>query len=179
MELWRGGQEEASRELFEVVHGELRRMAARLMRRERADHTLQTTALVHEAYLALTGGAGVPWRDRAHFMAVAAQAMRHVLVAHARRHRAVRRPDPRGKRPLDEELPAGVVPMTDVLAVHALLERLQGLDPRQARVVELRYFGGMTIEETAAVLDLSVPTVTREWRAARAWLKRELRRSHP
>lgn len=162
--------------LFEQAYGELRRLAARELRRERSDHTLQPTALVHEAFLRLAG-ADVAWADRAHLLAVAARAMRRVLVDHARRQGAARRPDRRDRTVLDDlegEAVAAAPPHEEVLAVHVALDRLAALDPRQAQVVELRYFGGLTVEETAAALEVSIPTVVREQRAARAWLAAEL-----
>lgn len=170
-----GGADAAVEErLLELVYGELRRMATRELRRERGDHTLQPTALVHEAYLRLAA-AEVPWADRSHFLAVAARAMRRILVDHARRQKAARRPDPRDRDAVDVAAAAGASPAyEEVIAVHLALERLADLDPRQAQVVELRYFGGLTVEETAAALGVSVPTVVRQQRAARAWLAVEL-----
>ncbi len=151
-------------------------MAARLLHGERPDHTLQPTALVHEAYLRLVDQrAG--WQDRAHFYAIAAQAMRRILVDYARAHRASKRGGGVVPVPLDEREEAVPTPgpaLDDLLAVDAALEALQALDESAARVVELRYFGGLSVEETARVLDVSPATVKREWALARAWLYRRL-----
>jgi len=173
----RDGDEQALGALLPVVYDELRRLAARELRRERRDHTLQPTALVHEAFLRLLGERAVDFEGRSHFFALAARAMRRVLIDHARRALAGRRP-PRAAR---VELTPGVEPagadLTDpaeILALDAALERLAALDPRQASVVELRFFGGLSAPEAAAALGVSEATVAREWRAARAWLKREL-----
>lgn len=171
----RTGQVEASEALARAVYDELRVLAEAYLRRERADHTLQPTALVHEAYLRLIGQSSVEWRNRAHFFGIAAQVMRRLLVDHARRTRAQRR-DGGYAVTLDDGL-SGTVPTGiayDVLGVHEALERLATLDARQARLVELRYFVGLTIDETAAVLEISAATVSREWSLARAWLQRAL-----
>ena len=160
-----------------AVYAELHRQAARAMGRESPEHTLQATALVSEAYLRLIDQSRVQWRNRAHFFGVAAQLMRRVLVDHARGRLADKRGGGARQFTLgdadaasDEPNDAGV----DVLALHEALERLAALDADQARVVELRYFGGMTIEDTAEVLGVSPATVKREWAVARAWLRREL-----
>ena len=165
--------------LFPVVYQELRRQAASYLRDERAGHTLQPTALAHEVYLRLLGQRDFPWQNRAHFMAVAARAMRHVLVDHARRRRAAKRGGGREHVPLDVTL---VVEGESAVAFDDLdraLQDLAKLSERQARVVELRYFGGMSIEETAEVLGVSSVTVKRDWALARAWLYRELSGSEP
>ncbi|MHC4429258.1 MAG: ECF-type sigma factor, partial [Planctomycetota bacterium] len=160
-----GGDHRAVNELLPLVYEELRQLAGAMMRQERSDHTLQPTALVHEAYLKLVDRTHMQWTDRAHFLAVAAQAVRHVLVDHARGHGRRKRGGGRAKIPLDErraaspERPAKPV---DLLAVDEALENLATDDPREARVVEMRFFGGMTIEETAAVLGISVATVERD-----------------
>lgn len=166
----------AAAELFTLVYDELRRLAASALRRERSDHTLQPTALVHEAFVRLAGAAGTPWNDRAHFTAVAARAMRRVLVDHARGRRALKR----GKGDVLVSLDGIDVPAAsasvDLVVLDAILQRLSDLDSRQARIVELRYFGGLSVDETAALLDISSRTVKREWQMARAWLERELGR---
>lgn len=157
------------------VYGELRRVAAAALGRERRDHTLQPTALVHEAFLRLAGQRA-PWQNRAHFLGVAAQAMRRILVDHARRRNAAKRPDPRARVTLSGLAAAGESPEVDVLDLEAALARLAGLDPRAARVVELRAFAGCSAEEAAEVLAVSPATVARDWRMARSWLRRELAR---
>jgi RNA polymerase sigma factor (TIGR02999 family) len=174
---WGAGDQQAGEQLLTAVYSELHRQAARAMRREAGEHTLQTTALVHEAYLRLVDQRRVVWRNRAQFFGVAAQVMRRVLVDHARGRLAAKRG---GKtRPLSlSDADAAAVPDTqhdvDVLALHEALERLAALDPSLARLVELRYFGGLSIEETAEALDVSPATVKREWALARGWLRREL-----
>jgi RNA polymerase sigma factor (TIGR02999 family) len=168
-----GGQSAVDR-LVPVVYAELRELASSYLRRERPDHTLQTTALVHEAYLRLTDQRQTNWQNRSHFLGVAAQAMRRILVDHAKSRQRIKRD---GGRPvtLEEGTAINTGPPEEVLAVDEALVRLAALDPRQARIVELRYFAGMTIEETATAVDLSPATVKREWTSARAWLLRELR----
>jgi len=175
--LWSAGRAEALEELFPLVYDQLRALAGAFLRRERAGHTLQPTALVHETYFRLTGRSQVSVRDRAHFFAVAAQAMRRILVDHARRQRAAKRVDPADRVPLDEASPAVAAADVDLIALHEALDDLAQVNPRQARVVELRYFGGMTTEETAEVLEVSTATVERDWQAARLWLHRQLARS--
>lgn len=171
----RDGDRSALDRLAPLVYDRLRAMARARMRRERPGHTLETTALVHEAYLELAAADGIDWRDRAHFFAVAARAMRNVLVDHAERRRAQKRGGGVAPVTLDPELPA-LAPACgeEILALHAALERLRALDPRQERVVECRFFAGMTIEETAAALGVAPATVKRDWETARAWLNREL-----
>ena len=169
------GRRDALDRLLPLVHDELHRIAAGYMRRERADHTLQPTALVNEAYLRLVDQRDVEWRDRAHFLGVAAQLMRMILVDHARARRAAKRAG--GERvPLDETVLVGGERDVDLLALDEALERLAALDPRLGRVVELRYFGGLTTREAAEVLGISTATVEREWATARGWLRRELTR---
>jgi RNA polymerase sigma factor (TIGR02999 family) len=172
---WAGGNPDALERLVPLVYRELRAIAARQLRRERGDHTLQPTALVHEAYLKLLDQRPSSWKNRGHFFAVAAQAMRRILVDHARAHRAVKRG--RDIEKVAIEIADGVVaaPTTDMLALDEALTRLSALDPRQGQVVELRCFGGLTIEETADAVGLSLTTVKEEWRLAKAWLHRELR----
>lgn len=168
------GDEEGMQRLIPLVYGELRQLAARQLRNERPDHTLSPTSLVHEAFLRLTGNSPVTWESRSHFFGVAAQAMRRILVDHARRRTAQKR----GRQnqvtldaALEESLPTS---SQDILGVDEALERLALLDARQARVVELRYFVGLSIEETADVIGASPATVKRDWMVARAWLQREL-----
>jgi RNA polymerase sigma factor (TIGR02999 family) len=174
---YRGGKREALDRLLPIVYGELRSMAARYLRAERGDHTLQPTALVHEAYVRLVGQRDVDWQNRAHFFGVAAQIMRRLLVDHARTSRRRKRGGGDLKIPLEEagELAdGGVGGDVDLVALDDALERLAALSPKQSRIVELRYFGGLSIEETAEVLGVSTMTVKRGWAMARAWLHREL-----
>jgi RNA polymerase sigma factor (TIGR02999 family) len=172
----RGGDRGAFDALFERVYGELRRLA-RHVRRDRAGETLCTTALVHEAYLKLVPSARLDWQDRAHFLAVAARAMRQVLVNAAEQRLSEKRGGGKWAVTLDDAAEAAPVRAEEVLALSGAIDRLAALDERQARVVEHRFFAGLTTEETAAVLGVSEPTVQRDWRAARAWLARELRAS--
>jgi len=177
---WSGGDRSASEQLMAAVYAELHRQAARAMGRETPDHTLQATALVNEAYLRLIDQRRVQWRNRAHFFGVAAQLMRRILVDHARGRLAEKRGG--GLRPVtlgNADAAGDAAPDesgVDVLVLHEALERLAAIDPRQARIVELRYFGGMNIEDTAEALDLSPATIKREWAVARMWLRRELRK---
>jgi RNA polymerase sigma factor (TIGR02999 family) len=168
------GDSDALNDLFPLVYGELRRMAHRRMQQERAGHTFSTTALVHEAYLELVDLDRIDWQDRTHFFALAARVMRHVLVDYAVKRTAQKRGGDRDRVPLREGDAAVEVDLTDVLAVHQALTRLEDMDERQARVVECRFFGGLTIDETSEALDVSPATVGRDWRVARAWLNREL-----
>lgn len=170
------GRREALDRLLPIVHGELHRIASAYMRRERIDHTLQPTALVNEAYLRLVNQRDVAWRDRAHFVGVAAQLMRMILVDHARARRAAKRAGDAERVPLDETIAFEKGRDVDLLALDEALERLVAMDPTLARVVELRYFGGLTTRETAEVLGVSTATVEREWATARGWLRRELTR---
>jgi RNA polymerase sigma factor (TIGR02999 family) len=174
---YRAGDRGALDRLFPLVYGELKALAARRMRRERSDHTLQTTALVHEAYLRLFGGIPIPVESRGHLLALASRAMRRVLVDAARRGRASKRPAAGDRVELEAGALAAPVQALDaatVAAVDRALEHLAALDPRQARIVELKFFGGLTLDEVAESLGVSEATVTREWRAARAWLKSRL-----
>jgi RNA polymerase sigma-70 factor (ECF subfamily) len=172
---WAQGDEAAGERLFPIVHGELRRQAARYMRRERRDHSLEPSGLVNEAYLKLAASAGVDWHSRAHFFAIAARIMRQVLVDHARRRRAAKR---EGCRVTLSDVDAPVAPL-ELMDLDEALKELAALDPQQARVVELRFFGGLGVEETAAVVGLSERTVKREWQTARAWLQRRLGEAGP
>jgi RNA polymerase sigma factor (TIGR02999 family) len=161
-------------ELAPLVYEELRRLAARHMQQERADHTLQPTALVSEVYLALVGQKKLHWQNRAQFMAIAAQTMRHILVDYARSRQAWKRGGGRQKVTLNEAIGASAGPVVDVLELDEALNRLDALDPQKSRIVELRYFAGMTVPETAEALGISASTVKRGWSMARAWLHREL-----
>ena len=174
---WGNGDESAGEQLLPAVYAELHRQAARAMRREANEHTLQATALVHEAYLRLVDQRRIVWRNRAQFFGVAAQTMRRILVDHARKQHADKRGGGMQQITLsDANQPAAADSgnSVDILALHDALDRLAALDPEQARLVELRYFGGLNIEETADALDVSPATVKREWAVARAWLRREL-----
>jgi len=175
------GDPHAAAALVPVVYEELRRVAASALRRERSDHTLQPTALVHEAFLRLAGIPADQWRDRTHFVAIAARVMRQVLVDHARGRSALKRGSADLRVPLEGiDAPAASSPDVDLVTLDDALERLAIVDPRHARIVELRFFGGLTVEETAAVIGASERTVKRDWQMARAWLKRDLaRRADP
>jgi RNA polymerase sigma-70 factor, ECF subfamily len=174
LEAVRAGEQGALDRLLPLVYDELHRIAARYARRERTDHTLQPTALVNEAYLRLADHADKAWQNRAHFLAVAAQTMRHILVDYARARRAGKRGGALARVTLEDALAAAPERDVDLLALDGALERLAALDPQLARLVELRYFGGLTIRETAEVLRVSPKTVEREWDAAKLWLRREL-----
>jgi RNA polymerase sigma-70 factor, ECF subfamily len=168
------GDSEAFDEVFQLVYAELRRIAAREMRRERSGRTLQTTALVHEAYLRLVKDASLSFENRAQLLGIAAHAMREILIERARARGARKRGGGAARITLDDTLLVSPAPSIDLLALEDALQRLARLDARHAKVVELRYFGGLSIEETAAALELSPPTVKRAWTLARAWLYREL-----
>ena len=157
-----------------LVYDELHRLARRYLRRERSDHTLQSTALVHEAYLKMVDQKNVRWQNRAHFFGVAAQSIRHILVDHARSHLAAKRGAGAAKLSLDEAIGVPEKREVDLLALDQALEGLAVLDPQQGRIVELRFFGGLTVEEVAESLGLSKRTVEGDWTMARAWLLREL-----
>jgi RNA polymerase sigma factor (TIGR02999 family) len=172
------GDPQAASRLVPLVYGELRQIAARFMRRERVDHTLQTTALVHEAYLKLVEQTPASWQNRAHFFAIAAQVMRHILIDHARGHAREKRGGGQPVIQFDEGLVFSPEQSSELLEVDAALQRLTELDPRQGKIVELRFFGGLTVDETAAVLGISPKTVKRDWSVAKAWLHGELRQSH-
>ena len=171
---WSHGEPGALDRLVPLVYGQLRRQARLQLRHERAGHTLQPTALVHEAFLRLVGQSRAQWQNREHFFAVAARAMRRVLVDHARARAAAKRGDGRTLIALDEAPDPAAPPAVDVLALDQTLDRLAAIDLRQARVVELRYFAGLSAPETAAALEVSLATVNRDWAMARAWLFREL-----
>ena len=174
---WGGGDREALDRLMPLVYQELRRLARRQMRRERAGDTLQTTALVNEAYLRLVDYARVQARDRSHFLAIAAQAMRRILVERARSRSADKHGSGAQKVSLDEVADVSDERAAELVALDDALQAFAAIDPRKARLVELRYFGGLTIEETAEVLGVSTPTVERDWRTAKIWLHREISRA--
>lgn len=159
------------------VYDELRRLADHYLRQERPDHTLQPTALVHEAYLRLVDQSRVEWQSRAHFIGVAAQLMRRILVDYARRHHASKRGGFREKLSLDEAVDYSQTRDLDLVALDDALNALEQFDERQSRIVELRFFGGLTIEETAEALGVSPATVKVEWNMAKAWLRREISRA--
>jgi RNA polymerase sigma factor (TIGR02999 family) len=174
---WQAGSAPALESLVPLVYAELHTLASRYLSRERRDHTLQPTALVNEAFLRLAGQRDVDWQSRAHFFGIAARLMRRILVDHARRDARDKRGGGATHLPLDDvdpASPAAAVDAVDTVALDAALSRLEALDPHQGRVVELRFFGGMTIEEAAEVMGISTATVKREWVVARAWLYREL-----
>jgi RNA polymerase sigma-70 factor, ECF subfamily len=178
LEEFAAGDAGALDRLFPLVYEELQRVAHGQMHRERAGHTLDTTALVHEAYLKLVRHPPrVQWQSRIHFFAVAARAMRQILVNHARARGRAKRGGSATEISLDEAVVMPEARSEELLALDHALERLEAMDARQSRVVELRYFGGLTIEETAQVLDVSAVTVKRDWTTARAWLYREVRES--
>jgi RNA polymerase sigma factor (TIGR02999 family) len=178
---FRLGDREAESRLLPLVYGELRRQARACLARERSDHTLSPTALVHEAFLRLAEGGQPAWQDRAHFFAVASRLMRQILVDHARRHRAGKRGGGAGALFLDDSrlLEQGSKGRDlDVVALDDALQALAQIDARKAQVVELRFFGGLNFEETAEVLKVSAVTVARDWSTARAWLHREMSREN-
>jgi RNA polymerase sigma factor (TIGR02999 family) len=167
------GDQEALNQLLPLVYDELRRLADRYLHRERADHTLQPTALVHEAYLRLIDQR-VSWANRAHFFGVAAEMMRRILIDHARSRQAVKRGSAGIKLSLDDVLEITEEKAADLIALDEALKALAEFDAQKARIVELRFFGGLSIEETASVLGLGTATITRQWRLAKAWLYHEL-----
>lgn len=171
---WSDGDEGALERLTPLVEAELRRLARAYMRRERRGHTLQTTALVNEAFLRLVGARTVGWHDRAHFLGIAARLMRRVLVDHARARGYRKRGGGAQRVTLHEGLVAASEPAVDVVALDRALEALAAVDVRKSRVIELRFFGGLSVEETAEVLHVSSDTVKRDWRLAKLWLLREL-----
>jgi RNA polymerase sigma factor (TIGR02999 family) len=171
---WSEGDEEAFNSLLPIVYGELRRIADNYLRREHNGHTLQPTALVHEAYLKLVKAQGLEWQNREQFFGIAANLMRRILIDHARTSNAIKRGGNKPNLPLDEALQVTDEPNGDLLLLDEALNKLAEIDSLAARIVELRYFGGLTIEETAEVLKTSPMTVKREWATARAWLHREI-----
>jgi RNA polymerase sigma-70 factor (ECF subfamily) len=172
---WGNGDKAALDKLVPVVYQELRRLAGYYMRRERPGHTLQTSALVNEAYMRLVDYKQMRWQSRAHFFAVAAQAMRRILVEHARKRHFAKRGGGAVQVSFDEAATVSAKQAADLIALDDALTSLEAIDPRKSRIVELRYIGGLNIEETAEVLDISPATVQREWRAAKAWLYREIK----
>jgi RNA polymerase sigma factor (TIGR02999 family) len=175
LQAWSGGNREALEDLMPLVYDELHRQASRYLRRERSNHTIQTTALIHEAYLQLIDQREVNWQNRAHFFAIAAQAMRRILVNYAKARHREKRGGVNENLPLEEAaLVASEGSGVDLVALDEALTRLARLDNQQARVVELRYFSGLSIEETAEVLGVSTATVKRDWNMAKAWLLQEL-----
>ncbi len=171
---WSNGDQTARDKLLPLVYGELRQMARRYMEGQRPGHTLQTTALIHEAYLRLVEQPVVQWQNRAHFFGVAAKAMRHILVDYARTKHAAKRGGELQQVSLDEAATVSTERTAELVALDDALQHLGAFDPRKSQVVEMRYFGGLTVEETAEVLHVSPETVARDWRLARTWLLREL-----
>lgn len=172
---WSGGKRESADVLLSLVYDELRRIARQYLRKERADHTLQPTALVHEAYMKLIDISDVSWQDRAHFFAVASNVMRHILVDHARARAAEKRGGERERIALEDAVNLSDKADVDLLALDEAMHRLAEFDAQQSKIVELRFFGGLTIEETAHVIGISPATVKREWTMAKAWLFRRLK----
>ena len=173
---WQAGDEDALRALLPIVYDELRRVAHRYLQKERPGHTLQSTALVHEAYLRLIKQGGQAFENRAHFLAICAQLMRQILVEHARSQRAAKRDFGR-RLTLEDAVDAAKIRSVDLIALDDALTDLAKLDQNQSRIVELRYFGGLSIEETSEVLGVSPATIKREWATARAWLHHEMSRT--
>ena len=174
LQQWGEGNKEALDQLMPIVYAQLRKLAAHALRRERPNHTLRATELVHEAYLKLVGSE-TPWQNRVHFYAVAATVLRHILVDHAKTNRRQKRGGDAEKIPLDEAVVVGPQASSEVMSLDEALKRLATTDARKSQIVELTFFGGMTLEEIAAVLNISDKTVHRELRVAKAWLHRELR----
>ena len=171
---WSKGNKEALDRLVPLVYSELRRLARRYMGRESPGHTLQTSALINEAYMKLVDRQNIQWQNRAHFFAVAAQVMRHILIDHARTRNYAKRGAGARKISLDETAVLSDKRAADLVALDDALNALAEIDPRKSRIIELRFFGGLSIEETAEIMEISTVTVTREWRTARAWLRREM-----
>jgi RNA polymerase sigma factor (TIGR02999 family) len=176
---WKNGSPEALDELIPIVYSELRRLASRELRGERRDHSLQPTALTHEAFIRLFGARRISWQNRAHFFAVASQLMRRVLVEHARNRRAAKRGGAPTRVVLNEATQPAEAADVDVIALHDALNELEKVDSRQSRIVELKYFGGLKNEETAEVLSISPATVKRDWSVAKLWLRRALEGADP
>jgi len=171
---WRNGDKSALDKMTPVVYDELRRLARHFLAAERPDHTLQPTALVHEAYLRLVDQHAVDWQNRAHFLGVAASMMRRILINHARAHQAAKREGQSNAVALDDALGVFTNPQVNLLDLNRALQELAEMDPQQGRIVELRYFGGLTIEETAEVMGISPATVKRDWGTARLWLMQQI-----
>jgi RNA polymerase sigma factor (TIGR02999 family) len=176
---WGSGDQQALEKLVPLIYDELRQMAHKCLYRERPGHTLQTTALVHEAYLKLIDQRDARWQNRAHFFAIAAQAMRRILVDSARRHTAMKRGGAAENLPLDEAANVSLEPDPILLPLDEALSKLAEIDPQQGSIVELRFFGGLTIEETAEVMNLSQDMIKRDWAMARAWLRQALTEQAP
>jgi RNA polymerase sigma factor (TIGR02999 family) len=171
---WSNGNQAALDQLMPLVYTELRQLAHRYMRRERLGHTMQTTALIHEAYLRLVDQTQVPWENQAHFFGIAARLMRQILIEHARSHTRAKCGGGADTLSLDEAALVSQARAAELLVLNDALERLAAVDPRKSRVVELRFFGGLSVEETARVLNIAPNTVLRDWRLAKAWLHREI-----
>lgn len=178
LQAWNDGDETALTQLLPLVEAELRRLAGAYMRRERKGHALQPTELVNEAYLRLAGARQVHWQDQTHFMGIAARVMRQVLVDHARSRDYRKRGGGLERVPLDETRLEAPSPALDIVELDRALKSLATIDPRRSRIVDLRFFGGLTVEETAEVVHVSVETVKRDWRLAKLWLLRELNGAH-
>ncbi|HJX92216.1 MAG TPA: sigma-70 family RNA polymerase sigma factor [Pyrinomonadaceae bacterium] len=174
---WSQGDQNALEELTPLVETELRRLARHYLARENPGHTLQTSALINEAYIRLINQRDISWQNRAHFFGISAKIMRHILIDHARNYRYAKRGGGVRELPLDEAVILREERAQDLVALDDALKKLTALDERKSNIVELRFFGGLTIEETAATLKISPMTVIREWRSARAWLRRELQKS--
>jgi RNA polymerase sigma factor (TIGR02999 family) len=173
----RSGKEGASEALFSLLYNELHARARQYMRQEKPGHTLQTTALVHEAYIQFGVGEEKDWEDRVHFLSTAARAMRQVLIQHARRKGSKKRGGGKGREPLDDAVVFFEESSVNLLALDCALNKLSEADPRTAQMVELRFFGGLTIEETAKTLGISTRTVNDDWKTARAWIKHEMNKA--
>ena len=176
LESWSNGDPEALQRLMPLVYEELRRIALNYLRHERPDHTLQCTALVHEAYMRMVNQKEVSWQNRSHFFGVAAQSIRHILVDYARAHNAEMRAGGLQRVELQEGLRVTNERSDEVLALHEALTHLEGLDPRQAKVVELRYFGGFSVEDIGEILEISPRSVKRHWALARIWLLKQMKK---
>jgi RNA polymerase sigma factor (TIGR02999 family) len=177
LKAWADGDAAAFEQLVPLVHRELHRIARSCMSAEHAGHTLQPTALINEAYVRLAGGAAVEWQDRVHFFAISARLMRRILVDVARSKRSHKRGGGVPAAPLEDAMSVAAEPAPDLVELDLALQTLAQIDHRKSRVVELRFFGGLSVGETAAALDISPETVHRDWRLAKAWLRRELRKA--
>jgi len=176
---WSDGDKQAQEKLFQVVYNELHRQAARYLRNENPGLSLQTTDLIHEAYLRLTSQQHVEWQNRLHFFAIAAKVMRRILIDHVRSRQAAKRGGSDIRLPLEDAMIVSPARDLDLLALDEALTRLAAIDSQQSQIVELRFFSGLSVEETAKVLDVSERTVKRDWNVAKAWLRRELSRANP
>ncbi len=174
LERWSNGEQSALDELIPLIYKELRRLAGNYIRRERDNHTLQPTALINEVFVRLIDQHDIKWQSRAHFFGISARLMRRILVDHARVHQAAKRGGGHYSLSLNEADRIASQPSVNLLTLHLTLQQLEVLDPQQSQIVELRFFGGLTIEETAEVLSVSHATIEREWKMARAWLRHEL-----